>query len=487
MIISPDTNMSATVTTPMTVTPMTTDSLPPEVTAALIISIILIFSTLIMLIYANRRFESDRAITVCCFLLTMSAQHITLVSGLYSTSNQAACIAVALMIHFFELSEAFWTLGMIVQIVLKATYKTPDIGSTSQYCALGWITPLFVVASTAGLQLDKYGNARYCFLPVEDNIIFAFLVPGLLIIMTNYTCLCYVLYEYITTKKKDKKNLPQVLSVVPNARACAVVSAFLLLDWSFFVLALRLNVTAVNVLWAFNKLVESICIFFLFGVFSTEVQTEYERRVGPCCPWFRKSSRAVMDSPSPRPGWRDEISQISNMGENSIAMDNESSVVYAGLNSNNNTTSVASSSSNHAPGSATSRFNAILNSSLNSSGRANTISGALMGNGNGEAHGSEGTSKQNGRNGSKRILIDHKKAKDALNDSTSSIASTVASTLNLKAKLKVFPVRKMTDQTEHVKMTNTDQSDSPDDSRETSPQPAPKKRVGWGKIMAGKT
>lgn len=58
--------------------------------------------------------------------------------------------------------------------------------------------------------------------------------------------------------------------------------------------------------------------------------------------------------------------------------------------------------------------------------------------------------------------------------------------ISLQAKLKVFPVRKMTDQTEHVKMTNTDQSDSPDDSRETSPVPAPKKRVGWGKIM-GKT
>lgn len=372
---------------------------------------------------------------------------------------------------------------MIVQIVLKATYKTPDIGSTSQYCALGWITPLFVVASTAGLQLESYGNARYCFLPVEENIIFAFLVPGLIIIMTNYTCLCYIFYEYVTTKKKDKKNLPQVLSVVPNARACAVISTFLLLDWSFFVLALRLNLTAVNALWAFNKLVESICVFLLFGVFSTEVQSEYEKRVGPCCPWFRKSSRAVMDSPSPRPGWRDEISQISNMGENSIIMDNESSVGYAGLN---NPASVASSSSNLATGSATSRFNAILNSSLNSSGRTNTISGSLMSNGNGEAHSSEGTSKQNGRNGSKRVLIDHKKARDALNDSTSSIASTVASTLNLKAKLKVFPVRKMTDQTEHVKMTNTDQSDSPDDSRETSPVPAPKKRVGWGKIM-GKT
>ena len=34
------------------------------------------------------------------------------------------------------------------------------------------------------------------------------------IFQTNYTCLCYIFYEYVTTKKKDKKNLPQVLSVV---------------------------------------------------------------------------------------------------------------------------------------------------------------------------------------------------------------------------------------------------------------------------------
>ena len=150
---------------------------------------------------------------------------------------------------------------------------------------------------------------------------------------------------------------------------------------------------------------------------SLKVQGEYERRFGPCCPWFRKSSRAVMDSPSPRPGWRDEMSQISNMAD----LDNESTVAFAGIRSN-----VTSASSNRGPGSA--------NSSRSSSARANTISGSLIINGNGDVHNMAGTSKQNGQPSSKKILIDHKKARDALNDSTSSIASTVASTFNLKVK-----------------------------------------------------
>ncbi|XP_072165811.1 cadherin EGF LAG seven-pass G-type receptor 3-like [Diadema setosum] len=475
--------MTDTTTLVTTTSPLNPTNLPDEVVAALVISIILIFSTLIMLIYANRKFESDRAITVCCFLLTMSAQHITLVSGLYATANLAICRAVALMIHFFELSEAFWTLGMIVQIVLKATYKTPDIGSTSQYCALGWITPLFVVASTAGLNLNKYGNDTYCFLPVEEDIIFAFLVPGLLIIATNYVCLCYVLYEYVTTKKRDRKNLPQVLSVVPNARACAVVSLFLMLDWGLFILALRMNLGAVNAIWACNKLAESIFIFLLFGVFSTEVQSEYERRVGPCCPWVRKSSRAVMDSPSPRPGWRDEVSQISNAAENSV-MDNDSTVmIYSGLHSGNSV-NADSTTSLRGQGSANSHTRSLLNSS---SGKATSISGSLMNNGNGDAFNRAGTSEQNGRpSSSRRTKIDPQKAKDALNDSTSSIASTMASTLNLKTKLKVFPLRKLNDQ-EHTRITNADQSDSPNDSGDGSPVKAPKKRVGWGKIMGGRT
>ena len=44
---------------------------------------------------------------------------------------------------------------------------------------------------------------------------------------------------------------------------------------------------------------------------------EYEKHFGPCC-WQHKKSSAVHDSP--RPGWRDEISQISQFREASSIM-----------------------------------------------------------------------------------------------------------------------------------------------------------------------
>ena len=65
--------------------------------------------------------------------------------------------------------------------------------------------------------------------------------------------------------------------------------------------------------------------FFVFTI--SKVQTEYEARYGPCC---GKKHGAVQDSP--RPGWRDEISQLSQIREpSSIGRDADSTTTNGAL------------------------------------------------------------------------------------------------------------------------------------------------------------
>ncbi|XP_072049454.1 adhesion G protein-coupled receptor L3-like isoform X2 [Amphiura filiformis] len=355
--------------------------IPAVITTALVISLILFFLAFVLLLYANRSLESDRATLVLFFLLTLMAGYLTMVSGLYATENEYACKIVALILHFSQLSYSFWMMGQVVQLMLKVTYKTTETGSVAQYCALGWITPSFVVASSAGLQWDYYGREEFCTLPLNDEVSSAFIIPNVLIAVTTIICLLCVTRGYCKIKRKERKLMYRMRRILPNIRACLVVLPLLILSWSVGAVAIHMETTALDVVWALVLIICSVCIFLFYGVFSSEVQNEYRMRYGACC---GKKHGAVQDSP--RPGWRDEISQLSQIREpSSIGRDADSTTTNGALPGTSGVQMDADDSGPWSP-------------------------------------------------------------REPVNDSTASLSSSVASSLALKTKLKVFPLRKTQEQ-----------------------------------------
>lgn len=413
--------------------------LHPVVLAILIMTELLLWATILMLLYANRKLESDRAIVVKLFLLTMSATHITLMAGLYSVHNEDACTAVALMLHFFELSEAFWLLGMVVQLVLKVTYKTTDSGSVSQYMALGWITPLFVVASTAGLEIEQYGTDYYCFLNIQNEIFYAFAVPATLIVATSFVCLVYIAYAYCMIRKKNRKAHRRLIVVLPNIRASMVACVTLVLDW----IATTLSLSIVNAwtmsFFALLKIVEAVCIFFLFGVLSSEVRHEYEKRYGRCWPNRRKKGD------SQRPGTNDELSQIR---ESSVIHDLDSTISTTGaLNAFSRAPSSNSNGGYNFSNSTTSLRKADFNA--NSNGSNPFITRGFDSNGGVSVVNTANIPLGEGTAGTSGTKEDVYRKESALSES----AMSSFKGLSLKHKLKVFPLLKHEEEQEESSIT----------------------------------
>ncbi|XP_038065199.1 adhesion G protein-coupled receptor L3-like [Patiria miniata] len=374
----------------------TRGKLPNVLLASMVLYLVLIAATFCLLLYANRTFESDRASIVLCFLATLLTGHITLVAGVYAIDNMDACRAVALLLHYFQLSYSFWMLAQAVQIVLKMTYKTTESGTVAQFLALGWITPLFVVAGTAGIYVESYGRGNYCALPLGSGISYAIITPVALIGFTNFVCLFYAFYCYYGLKKTDKKCLGYMSRILPNIRACLIVLPLEICEWVFSALSIEYEDVIFDVFWILSALAMSILILLFYGISSSEVVEEYEKHFGPCC-WQHKKSSAVRDSP--RPGWRDEISQISQYREaSSILRDMDSTATVTGAN--------GTTTDGRGGSSAVAGCSGINNGGLE-------VDDVL-------AHGRE------------------------LNDVSGSnhLASSLSSSFMLKTKLKVFPLRK---------------------------------------------
>ncbi|XP_033641591.1 adhesion G protein-coupled receptor L3-like isoform X1 [Asterias rubens] len=291
--------------------------LPNGILVSMVFYLVITAATFCLVLYANRNFDSDRASLVLCFLATLFTGHLTLVTGIYAIDNKDACRAVALLLYYFQLSYSFWMLAQSVQLVLKVTYKTVETGTVAQFCALGWITPLFVVASMAGLDLEPYGRGNHCAIPLSNGVIFALIVPITLIGCTNFVCLFYAFYCIYRLKKTDRKCLAQMNIILPNIRACLIIIPLEIIEWAFTSLSIDFEFTVFDVLWALSVVIMGIFVFLFYGIGSSEVVVEYEKHFGPCC-WQHKKSSAVHDSP--RPGWRDEISQISQFREASSIM-----------------------------------------------------------------------------------------------------------------------------------------------------------------------
>ncbi|XP_071841738.1 adhesion G protein-coupled receptor B3-like [Apostichopus japonicus] len=418
-------------------------SLPPVVLAVLILTELFLWATILMLLYANRKMESDLASVVKLFLLTMSATHITLMAGLYSVHNENACTAVALLLHFFELSEAFWLLGMVVQLVLKVTYRTTESGSVSQYMALGWITPLFVVASTAGLKISQYGTEYYCFLNIENDIFYAFAVPAVLIVATAFICLIYIAYAYLVLRKKNRKAHRRLVVILPNIRASMVACVTLVLDWIATTLSLTFFSPLTMCFFALLKLTEAICIFLLFGIFSSEVRHEYEKRYGRCWPNRRKKFNPQ------RPGTNDELSQIR---DSSVVHDLDSTISSTGplaafnrapssnsnggYNFSNSTTSLRKTDFN----SNTNGSNPFITRGLESNGSRPVVHTVSM---NANECSSAGTSG----------LKEEPHRKEVKPSEPTPPSLSTFKGLSLKHKLKVFPLLKHEEEQEPTSIT----------------------------------
>ncbi|XP_077463208.1 adhesion G protein-coupled receptor D2 isoform X2 [Stigmatopora argus] len=228
--------------------------------------------------------RSDRtSIHKNLFIALICAQVILLCSG-SAIHNKIACTLVAALLHLFFMAAFSWMLveGLLLWSKVVAVNLSEE-RHMKYYYLIGWGLPILIVTITLASASDKYLADGYCWLSVQNGVIWGFAGPVIFIIMVNFMVLTRVVVITISTAKRRSIMLAMGASPVEQTyeqiraavKAVLVLLPILGLTWLCGVLV-PFSIVLAYIFIILNSL-QGLFIFLIYGVYNTEVRTTVNR------------------------------------------------------------------------------------------------------------------------------------------------------------------------------------------------------------------
>ncbi|XP_018528574.1 LOW QUALITY PROTEIN: adhesion G-protein coupled receptor D2 [Lates calcarifer] len=228
--------------------------------------------------------KSDRtSIHKNLFIALICAQVILLCSG-SAIHNKVACTLVAALLHLFFMAAFSWMLveGLLLWSKVVAVNLSED-RHMKYYYLIGWGLPVLIVTITLASASGKYAADGYCWLSVQNGVIWGFAGPVIFIIMVNIMILTRVVVITISTAKRRSIMLAMGTSPVEQAyeqiraavKAVLVLLPILGLTWLCGVLV-PFSIVMAYIFILLNSL-QGLFIFLIYGVYNTEVRSTVNR------------------------------------------------------------------------------------------------------------------------------------------------------------------------------------------------------------------
>ncbi|XP_058494748.1 adhesion G-protein coupled receptor D2 isoform X2 [Solea solea] len=228
--------------------------------------------------------KSDRtSIHKNLFIALICAQVILLCSS-SAIHNKVACTLVAALLHLFFMAAFSWMLveGLLLWSKVVAVNLSED-QHMKYYYLIGWGLPVLIVTITLASASGKYSADGYCWLSVQNGVIWGFAGPVIFIIMVNIMILSRVVLISISTARRRSIMLAMGTSPVEQAyeqiraavKAVLVLLPILGLTWLCGVLV-PFSIVMAYIFILLNSL-QGLFIFLIYGVYNTEVRSTVNR------------------------------------------------------------------------------------------------------------------------------------------------------------------------------------------------------------------
>ena len=239
-------------------------------------------------------------LTVCCYVLliglntdqahlhtnlalSLALAQIFFLVGMSTASSEAACLVVTAMIHYFYLVTFCWMLVEGFHLYLMVVKVFNESSYLKFYYLFSWITPLIIVslaliaaaASSAGIY-GYLSIEEICWISYENNYIWFFLGPVLIICLTNLVLLILVVRE-MTKMNKTKAGGPS-LHFRKSVKACLLLFPILGTSWLFAVILMLKYSLAVEYIFNILNSVQGFLIFLFYVMRSSEIRAVVQQR-----------------------------------------------------------------------------------------------------------------------------------------------------------------------------------------------------------------
>ncbi|KAH9525154.1 Adhesion G-protein coupled receptor D1 [Bulinus truncatus] len=236
------------------------------------VSLCCLVLTLVTYLAIWKYIKSDRSVLHMNLSLCLIIGYIVFLSGIDRTEDKVSCIVVAVLLHFFFLAVFFIMLAEGIEI-LKSILFVFTSKSILYYLLAGAFGIPFVIVcvSLAVTKSEGYGNNKYCWLSIDDGLVWAFLIPMIMVFLANLVIFIKVIRTMQTSQMMKNKYLP--VKVKSALRSLCILSPILGLAWIFGVLSVNKESVVFQYLFAILNSLQGLFIFIFHCILQKQVQT----------------------------------------------------------------------------------------------------------------------------------------------------------------------------------------------------------------------
>ncbi|XP_047442564.1 adhesion G-protein coupled receptor D2 isoform X2 [Mugil cephalus] len=228
--------------------------------------------------------KSDRTSIHKNLLIALICAQVMLLCSGSAIHNKVACTLVAALLHLFFMAAFTWMLveGLLLWSKVVAVNLSEDQHMKCYYL-IGWGLPVLIVTITLASASGKYAADGYCWLSVQNGVIWGFVGPVIFIIMVNIMVLARVVVITISTAKRRSIMLAMGASPLEQAydqiraavKAVLVLLPILGLTWLCGILV-PFSIVMAYIFILLNSF-QGLFIFLIYGVYNTEVRSTVNR------------------------------------------------------------------------------------------------------------------------------------------------------------------------------------------------------------------
>ncbi|XP_052810758.1 uncharacterized protein LOC128238665 [Mya arenaria] len=241
------------------------------------ISILCLILTLVIHALVWRLVRSDRAIITLNLCVALLLALIVFLVGVSRTESKAACTAIAAIIQFFFLAVFFMMFLIGVEIFICVVHVFVTKFRVKVLVPLAWVLPAIIVGISLGVtKTEGYGNENFCWLDIENGLIWSFVGPALFVIVVNFVIIITVIKKMASSTVMKSKALKEKLQT--GVRSLCVLLPLMGVTWVVGVMAVNADMVALHYIFAICNSLQGFFIFLFHCVLNRQIRDALKQR-----------------------------------------------------------------------------------------------------------------------------------------------------------------------------------------------------------------
>ncbi|XP_031571070.1 adhesion G-protein coupled receptor D1-like [Actinia tenebrosa] len=225
------------------------------------------------------RLKETRFLIHLHLCIALAASQALFLAGITAIKHKAACMVIAIVLHYFYTAAFMWMLVEGIHLYQKVViaYQVRNV-KERLYFLFAWGFPFVIVGIAFAANREGYGTSRGCWLSLEKGFRWAFITPVIVVLLANFVILIKVLMVMVTLQADPLR--PEKHGKLRLAcKGVAILLPLLGLTWFFGIMSVNSDTIVFQYLFAIFNSLQGVFIFAFNYVSNKEVRMSFRRTI----------------------------------------------------------------------------------------------------------------------------------------------------------------------------------------------------------------